>query len=67
MFTKFASFSKILRISSGAEVSEKAGLSMGLTSYRFLDQLPVLHVIGQRKAEIRTPSAALFAFSAVMY
>jgi len=34
-------------------VSEKAGLSMGLTSYRFLDQLPVLHVIGQRKAEIR--------------
>lgn len=26
---------------------------MGLTSYRFLDQLPVLHVIGRRQAELR--------------
>merc|ERR1719463_873609 len=34
-------------------VNEKVDLSMGLTSYRFLDQLPVLHVIGRRKAEIR--------------
>jgi hypothetical protein len=36
-----------------AHVAEKVELSMGLTSYRFLDQLPVLHVIGRQKAELR--------------